>query len=146
MESVALDAIDRRIIGELQSDARMSWHDLGSRIHLSPSAASERVRRLERTGVIERYAAVIDPAALGRPLRAVIDVSIPPGVEPAEFERHLAGRDEIVMAVFVTGAADYEIVVDCAGPDGLDRFIRWLKTDAGAARTESKVVLRRVVG
>jgi Lrp/AsnC family transcriptional regulator, leucine-responsive regulatory protein len=73
-------------------------------------------------------------------------VSLPAGLEPAEFERRLIGRDEIVMAAFVTGAADYEIVVDCAGPEGLDHFIRWLKTDAGAARTESKVVLRRVIG
>ena len=46
----------------------------------------------------------------------------------------------------MTGAADYELIVECTGADGLDEVIRWLKTTAGAARTESKVVLRSIVG
>jgi len=50
----------------------------------------------------------------------------------------------VALALYVTGAADYTIIVDCAGAAGLDAFIRWLKTEAGVARTESKFVLRPV--
>ena len=50
------------------------------------------------------------------------------------------------MAVYVTGPFDYSVVVDCEGADGLDGFIRWLKVSAGAARTESKFVLRPIIG
>ncbi len=146
VDFVSLDSTDHRIIGILQRDARISWQALAVEVHLSASAAAERVRRMERSGAIEGYAARVDPAAIGRPLRAVVDVSLPPGGEPEAFESRLTQRPEVVFAAFVTGAADYEVVVDCAGPEGLDAFIRWLKSEGGAARTESKVVLRRVVG
>lgn len=115
-------------------------------MHLSPTSAADRVRRLEATGVIEGYSTQVDPAAFGRTLRAVVDVNLPPTMDPAEFEARLVARPEIAFAAFIAGAADYSLVVDCAGPAGLDDFIRWLKLTGGAARTESKVVLRRVAG
>jgi Lrp/AsnC family leucine-responsive transcriptional regulator len=52
----------------------------------------------------------------------------------------------VALAMYVTGPADYTIIVDCVGAEGLDDFIRWLKTGGGAARTESKFVLRPVLG
>jgi Lrp/AsnC family leucine-responsive transcriptional regulator len=145
-ESKEIDAIDLRIIGILQRDGRISWKDLGERVHLSATATADRVRRLERLGVIAGYHVHVDPTALGRTVRALIDVVLPGGADPAAFEAKLRDRDEIAFAAFVTGAADYELIVECTGADGLDEVIRWLKTGAGAARTESKVVLRSIVG
>jgi Lrp/AsnC family transcriptional regulator, leucine-responsive regulatory protein len=145
-ETTAIDAIDRRIIDALAVDGRMSWRALADRVHLVPSSVSDRVRRLEERGVIRGYGARIDPQAMGRGVRAVIDVSLPPGVDPASFEQLLASRDEVSLALYVTGPADYTIIVDCAGSTGLDAFVRWLKADAHVARTESKFVLRPVIG
>ena len=146
VETPALDRIDRRIIGILQTDGRISWRELADRVHLAPSSVADRVRRLEQAGVIRGYGARLDPRALGRDVRAVVDVALPPGTDPAEFEATLAQRDEVALAMYVTGPADYTIIVDCDGADGLDAFIRWLKADAGVARTESKFVLRPVTG
>ena len=146
VESPALDRIDRRIIDILQKDGRISWRELADRVHLAPSSVADRVRRMEQAGVIRQYAATIDPRALGRDVRAVIDVALPPGTDPASFEATLAQRDEVALALYVTGPADYTIIVDCAGAEGLDAFIRWLKAEAGVARTESKFVLRPVTG
>ena len=143
-ETQALDKIDRRIIGILRKEGRISWKELSDRVHLAPSSVADRVRRLEAAGVILGYAAHIDPAALGRGVRAVVDVALPPGADPAEFEARLAEREEVELAMYVTGPADYTIIVDCAGAEGLDSFIRWLKADAGVARTESKFVLRPI--
>ena len=67
-------------------------------------------------------------------------------MSPDEFEAKLAARQEVTFAAYVTGKADYTVIVDCAGSDGLDTFIRWLKADAGVASTESKLVLRAVSG
>ena len=146
VETPALDRIDRRIIGILQNEGRISWRELADRVHLAPSSVADRVRRLEGAGVIRQYAATIDPRALGRDVRAVVDVALPPGTDPAQFEVSLAQRDEVALALYVTGPADYTIIVDCAGAEGLDAFIRWLKADAGVARTESKFVLRPISG
>ncbi len=145
VESLVLDKIDRRIIGILRTEGRISWKELADRVHLAPSSVADRVRRLEAAEVIQGYAARIDPAALGRTVRAVVDVGLPPGADPAAFEARLAEREEVALAMYVTGPADYTIVVDCAGAEGLDAFIRWLKADAGVARTESKFVLRPIL-
>jgi Lrp/AsnC family leucine-responsive transcriptional regulator len=141
-----IDRIDRRIIDELRRDARISWRELADRVHLAPSSVADRVRRLEERGLILGYRAEVDPAAFGRSVRAVIDIGLPPTLDPATFEAKLAGRDEVAFAAYVTGESDYTIVVDCAGAAGLDGFIRWLKAEAGVARTESKFVLRPIVG
>ncbi len=134
------------IIDALQIDGRLSWRELAERVHLVPSSVADRVRRLEERGVVRGYAARIDPAALGRTVRAVVDVSLAPGADPEAFDALLAGRDEVSLAMYVTGPADYTLVVDCAGAAGLDAFVRWLKADGKVARTESKLVLRPIIG
>lgn len=115
-------------------------------MHLSPTSAADRVRRMERDGVIEGYSVRVDPEALGRTVRAVVDVSLGAGDQVDAFEERLAQRDEVVFAAYVTGTADYSIIVECVGADGLDAFVRWLRADAGVARTETKLLLRVVAG
>jgi Lrp/AsnC family leucine-responsive transcriptional regulator len=145
-ERIAVDALDRRIIGILQQSGRISWRELADTVNMAPSSVADRVRRLESTGAIRGYRANIDPASLGRNVRAVIDVSLPAGADPAEFEGRLSEREEVELALYVTGPADYTVIVDCVGAEGLDAFIRWLKAEGGVARTESKFVLRPVIG
>lgn len=145
-DHMAVSALDRRIVGILQHQGRISWRELADAVHMAPSSVADRVRRLETSGVIRGYRANIDPASLGRDVRAVIDVSLPAGADPAEFESRLSERGEVELALYVTGPADYTVIVDCVGAEGLDAFIRWLKAEAGVARTESKFVLRPVIG
>jgi Lrp/AsnC family transcriptional regulator, leucine-responsive regulatory protein len=146
VENNSVDDLDRRITGILQHHGRISWRELADAVHMAPSSVADRVRRLEAAGVIRGYRANIDPTSLGRDVRAVIDVSLPAGADPAEFEGRLADRDEVELALYVTGPADYTVIVDCVGAEGLDAFIRWLKAEGGVARTESKFVLRPVIG
>jgi Lrp/AsnC family leucine-responsive transcriptional regulator len=145
-ESSVVDRIDLRILHELRADARISWRELGDRVHLSPTSAADRVRRMERDGVIEGYTVRVDPDALGRTVRAVVDVSLAPGDQVDRFEAALVQRDEVTFAAYVTGTADYSINVECEGAEGLDAFVRWLRSDAGVARTETKLLLRVVSG
>lgn len=69
-----LDSTDVALLVELQADARLSYRQLAARVHLSPPATAERVRRLEQTGVLQQYRAVVDPAAVGRGLQAFIRI------------------------------------------------------------------------
>ena len=73
-----LDETDRRIIGELTHDGRVSFAELGRRVSLSSPAVAERVQRLERAGVITGYRAEIDPRALGYQLTAIVRVKPAP--------------------------------------------------------------------
>ncbi len=77
-----LDAIDRKIIGELSSDGRVPLAELGRHVSLSSPAVAERVRRLERAGVITGYRAEIDPRALGYNLTAIVRIKPAAGQLP----------------------------------------------------------------
>ena len=73
-----MDALDREVLLALQEDGRMSNLALARKLGLSPSAMLGRVRRLERSGAIRGYRAIIDPAALGVTVRALVDKSFGP--------------------------------------------------------------------
>ncbi len=124
-----LDQIGWKIIGELQRDARLSFAELGRRVHLSTPAVAERVRRMEDAGIITGYHATIDPAAVGLPIRAIIRMKanlqsyervrssvaeIPEVVEC----HHVTGSDDLVMTVLVRSVEHLEAVLDCLRPFG----------------------------
>ena len=75
----SLDNTDWQILRELQQNARLSYNALGRRVNLSAPAAAERVRKLEEKGVIVGYSAQIDPAKVGLPLLAFIQLHCNPG-------------------------------------------------------------------
>ena len=74
-----LDSTDWQILREFQQDARLSFNELGRRVNLSAPAAAERVRKLEDKGVIAGYAAQVNPAKVGLPLLAFIQLHCDPG-------------------------------------------------------------------
>ena len=97
-----LDAVNKRIVEELQSDARLSMAALGRRVNLSAPAVAERVQRLEREGVIRGYRADVDPVALGYSVSAVIRVA--PATRQLEKIRELARESpEVVECHRITG-------------------------------------------
>lgn len=73
-----MDQTDLKIISILQHNGRISMKDLGREVSLSPPAVAERVKRLEDTGVIERYKAVINNTKIGKPISVLINASIKP--------------------------------------------------------------------
>ena len=76
LRNLKLDLIDRRILRELQADGRMSYTDLAPKVGLTTSPCLERVRRLERGGVIKDYTAVIEPQAVGTGLLVFVELSL----------------------------------------------------------------------
>jgi Lrp/AsnC family transcriptional regulator, leucine-responsive regulatory protein len=69
-----LDEINRRLLDELQADARLTIAELSRRINLSPPAVADRLQRLERSGVITGYRAEVDPKAIGFPIGVIVRI------------------------------------------------------------------------
>lgn len=137
-----MDAIDDRILGMLATNGRASFAAIGEEVGLSPHGAADRVRRLERDGVIAGYAARIDPAGVGRSLDAFIDVRLLPTTDSEEFERRVARLDSVREVAFLTGRFDFQLRVACRDADDLNDTVRAIRREAGAAGTETRIVLR----
>lgn len=120
-----LDAIDRRIVVELQADGRLANIDLADRVGLSPSPCLRRVKRLERDGYIEAYRAVLRREQVGLGFSVFVGVKIDghANQRALAFEKAVVAMPEVVSCHLVSGEADYflEIVV----PD-LDHYRRFL--------------------
>lgn len=140
----ALDAIDRRILRELQRDGRISVVALAERVGLSPTPCARRLARLEESGVIARYAAILDPARIGLALQAFVLVSLASHAEEtvAAFQRALAARPEVLAAYAVSGEMDYLLHVLAADMEAFAAFAtRDLLRMPGVRETRSSFVL-----
>src|SRR3954447_8483386 len=140
-----MDATDRAIILELQTNARISFRDLAATVNLSPNATGDRVKRLERKGILRGYTAIVDPGASGRKLGALIDLRVQPGTPPEAFEPIVRKLDVVVDCVHVSGRFDYQLRVTVADAAELDQLIRLLKAKANVVETDTRLVLRSVV-
>lgn len=116
-----LDRTDRALLAALMEDARISNKELAARAGIAPSTCTERLRRLERTGVIRGYHAEVDPRALGIGLAAVIAVRLRrhSADEVDTFTAHAMGLAETVEVFHVTGSTDFLVHVVVRNADHL---------------------------
>ena len=147
MPNPGLDAIDRRILGVLQADARISNAALAEAVGLSPSPCLRRVRALERGGVIRGYAALVEPGAVGLPISVFVQVTLERQVEQAleTFERAIRARPEVMECYLMTGDADYLLRVVVSDLTAYERFLKeHLTRVPGVASIKSSFALNQV--
>jgi Lrp/AsnC family leucine-responsive transcriptional regulator len=137
-----LDRVDSEILSLLRADGRLSWRDLGARVGLSANAAADRVRRLRETGVVTGFAAIVDPAAGGRRLEALVGITLAPGTDSDQFAVDVAALEPVTEVLHLAGSPDYQLRVACRDTSELDVLLRTLRRNLGAADTETKIVLR----
>ena len=118
-----LDKLDRQILRSLQQDGRATYDQLAEQVSLSPSAVLRRVRRLEESGVISRYVALVDPAGVGLTLTAHLSVRL---------EKHTESHKRNPMDVFSASVQTWPEVVECVALTGeMDYFLRVVVQDMG---------------
>ncbi len=117
-----LDDIDLSLVEELQENARLSFAELARRVYLSTPAVIDRVHRLEQTGVILRYRAEIDPAALGLRVRAFVKVTVA-GDRLSNFTRIAQQVPEILECHRVTGSESFIVQVAVRDMNHLESVI-----------------------
>jgi DNA-binding Lrp family transcriptional regulator len=142
-----LDGIDRAIIDRLTVDGRVSNIELAAAVHIAPSSCLRRVRSLEESGVIRGYHAEIDPARIGRRFEVVVHVEL--GRKDREtveqFEREIAGFEEVVECRRMFGIPDYLIRVSVADQEAYERFyMSRLAGLPGLTRVNSQFTMKTV--
>lgn len=142
-----LDPIDLRILDRLQRDGRITNVELAKAVGLSPSPCLRRVRDLEDAGVVDRYAAVLDQAAVGLSLSVFVQVTLERQVETAleTFEKTIGERPEVMECYLMTGDSDYLLRVAVADVASYEQFLKnHLTRIPGVASIKSSFALNRV--
>lgn len=148
VSAVELDALDRRILRLLQADGRMTNADLARQVALSESACLRRLKALEASGVIARYAAVIAERAVGLPISVFVTVTLASQAEAAltAFEHAVAAVPEVMECYLMTGGSDYLLRLVVRDVDDLERLhAKALTRLPGVNRVSSSVAMRTVV-
>ena len=142
-----LDAIDLRILGALQENARIANTELAAAVGLSPAPCLRRVRALEERGVIRKHVTLVSPAAVGLPVSVFVSISLERQVEEAlkRFERVILARPEVMECYLMTGDADYLLRVVCADLGAYERFVLdHLTKVPGVSSIRSSFALKQV--
>lgn len=142
-----LDAIDRRILRELQSNGKLTNVELARRVGLSPSPSLARVRQLEEDGFIRGYVALLDPAAVELSMSVFVHVTLERQIEPSlrAFEQKMNACPEVMECYLMTGDSDYLVRLVVADLPELERFIiQELSTIPGVANIKSSLALKQV--
>ena len=117
-----MDATDKQILALLERNARMSVKEIAASISLTPPAVSQRIRRLEQEGIIEGYTTVINLAGIGRSIRALISLSVPPASRE-EFLQLVQQQKAVLQCHHVTGEYSYILSVATHDMESLERLI-----------------------
>ncbi|HVI27083.1 Lrp/AsnC family transcriptional regulator [Hansschlegelia sp.] len=147
MGSFQPDQFDLAILEVVQEDGALSHREIGERVNLSAASVHRRIRRLEDENFITSNVAVVDPAKVGRPIAIVVEVRV-----ESEKLRLLDGtrrrfRDhpDVQQCYYVTGEADFVLVVNVASMDHYDALTRELfHGDPNVTRFRSLVVMNKV--
>lgn len=119
--SIELDTIDRRILQALQSQGRATYDEVAAQVNLSPSATLRRVKRLEESGVIAGYVALVAPERVGLGLTAYINVRL---------EKHTERHERSPMDAFAAAVQSWPEVVECSALTGeMDYLLRVVVQD-----------------
>jgi DNA-binding Lrp family transcriptional regulator len=141
-----LDEIDQTIIRELARDARIANNALADRVGIAPSTCLGRVRSLRERGVIRGYHADVDPAALGRPLQAMIAVRLQSNARGRirEFVSGVARLPEVLNVFFLAGKDDFLLHVAASSTAGLRDLVERLSSNADVAYTETSLIFEHI--
>ncbi|MDI3387607.1 Lrp/AsnC family transcriptional regulator [Streptomyces sp. B-S-A8] len=146
---VHIDEIDSEILFHLSQDGRLTNVELAKRVGLTPPPCLRRVKRLEESGVISGYRAVIDPEPLGRGLDVLIDVEVSANDRRTflEFEETVTSFEEVVEFRRMFGRPDYFIRVAVADHAAYEVFLTdKLSAQACVLRVVSHLTMKRIKG
>lgn len=138
-----LDDIDRKILRELQRDARTSFKKIGEQVGVSEATVFVRVKKLQEKSVLKGFRAVVDPKAVGKTLTAIVLVRARPQTFPGMLDA-LRKLEDVYEIYDVTGEYYSILKIRTSGTDELSRIMDRIGTIEGIMGTETIIVLRTV--
>jgi len=143
LTDIILDDIDKQILKLLQEDSRLSYNKISSILNISVGTAYNRIKKLEETGVIRGYTAIIDSSKAGYDLTAIVLIQAE-GKYLMEVEEKISKMDNVICVYDITGDFDIAVIAKFRDRAELDRFIKGALSIPYVKRTVTNVVLNVV--
>lgn len=139
-----MDIIDVKIINYLMENSRMNSSDISEKIKLSVSAVIERIKKLENSGIIKQYSLILNNAALGKDISALISVSMDNPRYNQAFEEMVKQNSHIVEAHYIAGDYDYSLKVVTSNTKSLEKVLNDIKSINGVTKTRTMIVFSTI--
>ena len=137
-----IDAIDRKILDLLQGNARLSNAEMAEAVGLTVSSVHERVKKMEKKGVIKGYVAITDPEKIGKPLLAFVRLTVSSLQAVGDSVRSICDSEtDILECHNVAGEDCYILKIRAAGPKQLEKLISAIRRNADSSRSVTNIVL-----
>ena len=136
-----LDAIDLKILAELQESGRESASNIAENIKVSVPTITERMRKLQESGIILRFQAVLNPSDLGLDVSAIITVISGSSQYYKEVTIEAEKTSEVVQCFSTTGNGSHTLLVTTRNSKTLEELLRKIQRWPGVTRTETQIIL-----
>ena len=144
---IELDHLDLRILDLVQDDAERPTEAIAAEVGLSASAVQRRISRLKKNGVIEKVVTLVEPRSVGRTVTVLVEVEIDNERRSAleGFQRWVVEAPEVQSCWYVTGDADYALLVSTRDLDGYNAFIERLMTEQPVVRKYKSLIALKTI-
>ena len=139
-----MDHIDTNILRCLTKDARMNASQISQQVNVSVSAVIERMKKLEASGLIKGYTAVIDERLAGYDVQALISIRLEHPKYNQEFARQMRNHERVMECFYITGDFDYIARISAGSTEELTKILQDLKQIPGVSLTRTYVVLEGI--
>ena len=139
-----MDHIDIKILRYLTKDARMNASQISQKVNLSISAVIERMKKMEASGLIKGYTAVIDEKVAGFNVQAMISIRLEHPKYNQEFNRQMCSHERVMECFYITGDFDYIARIGVSSTDELTKVLHDIKQIPGVSLTRTYVVLDNI--
>ena len=139
-----MDNLDYQILTELKQNARQTASDISKTIHLSVSTVIERIKKMEKSGLIQSYTVICDDGKLGNDITVLMEVSMEHPKYNDDFIRHIKSAPNIVACYYLTGEFDFLLKICCRSSEHLEQIHNQIKDNPGVRLTRTHYVLRTV--
>ena len=139
-----MDKLDFQIIAELRHNARQTASEISKTIHLSVSTVIERIRKMEKSGLIESYTVITNDHKLGNDITVLMEVSMEHPRHNDEFIRRINDHPNIIACYYLTGEFDFLLKICCRSSEHLEQIHNHIKDCPGVRLTRTHYVLRTV--
>jgi Lrp/AsnC family transcriptional regulator, leucine-responsive regulatory protein len=139
-----VDNIDVKILKLLQFNARMTVSEMAAKINLSIPAVSERLKKLESSGIIEQYTAILNAKKLNKSLTVIVFITLESSKYTDKFNQFVNAEDEIVECYYLAGDFDYVLKIITDNTLTLENILNKIKGVSGIQKTRTIVTLSNI--